>query len=105
MSPEAGIPAGYYLLLAAALFSIGVVGVLIRRNMIVIFMCIELMLNSVNLTLVAFSRINGNLDGQVLSFFVMVVAAAEVTVGLALIVNLFRLRASIDADDADRLRL
>jgi NADH-quinone oxidoreductase subunit K len=105
MSPEAGIPAGYYLLLAAALFSIGVVGVLVRRNMIVIFMCIELMLNSVNLTLVAFSRINGNLDGQVLSFFVMVVAAAEVTVGLALIVNLFRLRASIDADDADRLRL
>jgi NADH-quinone oxidoreductase subunit K len=105
MSPEAGIPAGYYLLLAAALFSIGVVGVLIRRSMIVIFMCIELMLNAVNLTLVAFSRINGNLDGQVLSFFVMVVAAAEVTVGLALIVNLFRLRASIDADDADRLRL
>ncbi len=105
MSPEAGIPAGYYLLLAAALFSIGVVGVLIRRNMIIIFMCIELMLNSVNLTLVAFSRINGNLDGQVLSFFVMVVAAAEVTIGLALIVNIFRLRASIDADDADRLRL
>ncbi len=105
MSPEAGIPAGYYLLLAAALFSIGVVGVLVRRNMIVIFMCIELMLNAVNLTLVAFSRINGNLEGQVLSFFVMVVAAAEVTVGLALIVNLFRLRASIDADDADRLRL
>ncbi len=105
MSPAAGIPAGYYLLLAAALFSVGLVGVLVRRNMIVIFMCIELMLNAVNLTLVAFSRINGNLDGQVLSFFVMVVAAAEVTVGLALIVNLFRLRASIDADDADRLRL
>lgn len=105
MSPEAGIPAGYYLLLAAALFSIGVVGVLVRRNMIVIFMCVELMLNAVNLTLVAFSRINGTLDGQILSFFVMVVAAAEVTVGLALIVNLFRLRASIDADDADRLRL
>ena len=104
MSPAAGIPAGYYLLLAAALFSIGLVGVLVRRNLIVMFMCIELMLNSVNLTLVAFSRINGNLDGQVLSFFVMVVAAAEVTVGLALIVNLFRLRASIDADDADRLR-
>ncbi|AXV09213.1 NADH-ubiquinone oxidoreductase chain K [Euzebya pacifica] len=104
MSPAAGIPAGYYLLLAAALFSIGIVGVLVRRNLIVMFMCIELMLNSVNLTLVAFSRINGNLDGQVLSFFVMVVAAAEVTVGLALIVNLFRLRASIDADDADRLR-
>ncbi len=98
------VPAGYYLLLAAALFSIGVVGVLVRRNIIVMFMCIELMLNSVNLTLVTFSRINGNLEGQVLSFFVMVVAAAEVTVGLALIVNLFRLKASTDADDVDALR-
>ena len=98
------VPAGYYLLLAAALFSIGVVGVLMRRNIIVMFMCIELMLNSVNLTLVTFSRINGNLEGQVLSFFVMVVAAAEVTVGLALIVNLFRLKASTDADEVDSLR-
>ncbi len=98
------IPAGYYLVLAAALFTIGVVGVLIRRNLIIMFMCIELMLNSVNLTLVAFARINGNLEGQVLSFFVLVVAAAEVTVGLALIVNLFRLRASADADDVDQLR-
>jgi NADH-quinone oxidoreductase subunit K len=105
VSPADGVPAGYYLLLAAALFSIGVVGVLVRRNLIVIFMCVELMLNSVNLTLVTFSRINGELDGQVTSFFVMVVAAAEVTVGLALIVNLFRLRASIDADDVDRLKL
>ncbi len=98
------VPAGYYLLLAAALFSIGVVGVLVRRNIIVMFMCVELMLNSVNLTLVTFSRINGNLEGQVLSFFVMVVAAAEVTVGLALIVNLFRLKASTDADEVDSLR-
>jgi len=98
------VPAGWYLGLAAALFVIGVVGVLIRRNLIVMFMCVELMLNSVNLTLVTFSRINGNLEGQVLSFFVMVVAAAEVTVGLALIVNLFRLKASIDADDVDALR-
>jgi len=98
------VPAGWYLALAAALFVIGVVGVLIRRNLIVMFMCVELMLNSVNLTLVTFSRINGNLEGQVLSFFVMVVAAAEVTVGLALIVNLFRLKASIDADDVDALR-
>ncbi|CAN5809657.1 MAG: NADH-quinone oxidoreductase subunit NuoK [Actinomycetota bacterium] len=98
------VPAGYYLLLAAALFTIGVVGVLVRRNIIVMFMCVELMLNSVNLTLVTFSRINGNLEGQVLSFFVMVVAAAEVTVGLALIVNLFRLKASTDADDVDALR-
>ena len=98
------VPVGYYLILAAALFTVGVVGVLVRRNLIVMFMCIELMLNSVNLTLVAFSRINGNLDGQVLSFFVMVVAAAEVTVGLALIVNLFRLKASANADEVDALR-
>ena len=98
------VPAGYYLALAAALFSIGAVGVLIRRNLIVMFMCIELMLNSVNLTLVAFSRINGDLHGQVLSFFTIVVAAAEVTVGLALIVNLFRLKASANADDVDALR-
>lgn len=98
------VPAGWYLALAAALFTTGVVGVLIRRNIITMFMCVELMLNSVNLTLVTFSRINGNLEGQVISFFVMVVAAAEVTVGLALIVNLFRLRASTDADDVDALR-
>ena len=98
------VPAGYYLVLAAALFVTGLIGVLIRKNIIVMFMCIELMLNSVNLTLVTFARINGDLDGQVLSFFVIVVAAAEVTVGLALIVNLFRLRASTDADDVDALR-
>jgi NADH-quinone oxidoreductase subunit K len=98
------VPAGYYLALAAALFVVGVVGVLIRRNLIVMFMCIELMLNSVNLTFVTFARVNGTLDGQVLSFFVMVVAAAEVTVGLALIVNLFRLKASTDADDVDTLK-
>lgn len=100
----ATIPAGYYLVLSAALFTTGVVGVLVRRNLIIMFMCVELMLNGVNLSLVTFSRINGNLDGQVLTFFVMVVAAAEVTVGLALIVNLFRLKASNDADDIDSLR-
>jgi NADH-quinone oxidoreductase subunit K len=98
------VPAGYYLVLAAALFTIGLVGVLVRRSIIVMFMCVELMLNSVNLTLVTFSRIHGNLDGQILSFFVMTVAAAEVTVGLALIVNLFRLKGSTDADEIDRLR-
>jgi NADH-quinone oxidoreductase subunit K len=98
------VPAGYYLVLAAALFTIGAVGVLIRRSIIVMFMCVELMLNSVNLTLVTFARIHGNIDGQILAFFVMVVAAAEVTVGLALIVNLFRLKASVDADDVDALR-
>ena len=98
------VPAGYYLILAAALFTVGLVGVLVRRSIIVMFMCIELMLNAVNLTFVTFARIHGNLDGQVLSFFVMAVAAAEVTVGLALIVNLFRLRGSTDADDIDGLR-
>lgn len=98
------VPAGHYLILAAALFTVGVVGVLVRRSLIVMFMSIELMLNSVNLTLVTFARIHGNLDGQILSFFVMVVAAAEVTVGLALIVNLFRLKASTDADQVDALR-
>lgn len=99
-----GLPAGYVLGLAAALFTIGAVGVLVRRSVIVMFMCVELMLNSVNLTLVTFSRVNASLDGQLLAFFVIVVAAAEVTVGLALIVNLFRLKASSDADDVDALR-
>ena len=98
------VSAGHYLILAAALFTVGVVGVLVRRNLIVMFMCIELMLNSVNLTFVTFARLNGNLDGQVLSFFVIAVAAAEVTIGLALIVNLFRLRASVDADESHALR-
>jgi NADH-quinone oxidoreductase subunit K len=98
------VPAGYFLILAAALFTVGAVGVLVRRSIIVMLMCVELMLNAVNLTLVTFARIHGNLDGQIVAFFVMVVAAAEVTVGLALIVNLFRMKASIDADDADALR-
>src|SRR3979409_1387175 len=71
----------YYLMLSALLFAIGAVGVLVRRNAIVVFMCIELMLNAVNLTLVTFARINGGLDGQVMAFFVMVVAASEVVVG------------------------
>ena len=99
-----GVPIGWYVALSAMLFTAGLVGVLVRRSVIVMFMCIELMLNSVNLALIAFSRLHGNLDGQVLSFFVIVVAAAEVTVGLALIVNMFRLLGSTDADDADRLR-
>ena len=90
----------YYLLLSALLFSIGAVGVLVRRNAIVVFMCIELMLNAVNLSLVTFARINGALDGQVMAFFVMIVAAAEVVVGLAIIMSIFRTRrsASVDAD-------
>jgi NADH-quinone oxidoreductase subunit K len=98
------VPVGYFLILAAALFTVGAVGVLVRRSIIVMLMCVELMLNAVNLTLVTFSRVHGTLDGQLIAFFVMVVAAAEVTVGLALIVNLFRMKATVDADDVDALR-
>ncbi len=94
----------YYLVLAAILFTIGASGVLIRRNAIVLFMCIELMLNAANLTLITFSRINGNLDGQIISFFVMVVAAAEVVVGLAIIMSIFRTRRSASVDDANLLK-
>ncbi|HKT05862.1 MAG TPA: NADH-quinone oxidoreductase subunit NuoK [Rugosimonospora sp.] len=94
----------WYIVLSAALFTIGAVGVLIRRNAIVLFMCIELMLNAANLSLVTFSRINGTLDGQIISFFVMVVAAAEVVVGLAIIMSIFRTRRSASVDDANLLK-
>ena len=94
----------YYLLLSALLFCVGAVGVLVRRNAIVVFMCIELMLNAVNLTLVTFARINGALDGQVMAFFVMVVAAAEVVVGLAIIMSIFRTRRTASVDDANLLK-
>ena len=93
-----------YLLLSALLFGIGAVGFLIRKNAIVVFMCVELMLNAVNLTLVTFSRIRGSLDGQIIAFFVMVVAAAEVVVGLAIIVTIFRTRQSASVDDANLLK-
>jgi NADH-quinone oxidoreductase subunit K len=95
---------GNYLLLAAALFSIGTVGVLLRRNAIVVFMSIELMLNSVNLTLVTFSRMLGTLEGQVTAFFVMVIAAAEVVVGLAILMTIYRTRRSASVDDANLLK-
>ena len=94
----------YYLLLAALLFTVGGLGVLLRRNAILVFMCVELMLNSVNLTLVTFSRDLGQLDGQVMAFFVMVVAAAEVVVGLAIIMSIFRTRRSASVDDANLLK-
>jgi NADH-quinone oxidoreductase subunit K len=94
----------YYLLLSALLFSVGAVGVLVRRNAIVVFMCVELMLNAVNLTLVTFARVNGALDGQVMAFFVMVVAAAEVVVGLAIITSIFRTRRSASVDDSNLLK-
>ncbi|GAA4752782.1 MULTISPECIES: NADH-quinone oxidoreductase subunit NuoK [Actinomycetospora] len=93
-----------YLLLSALLFAIGAVGVLVRRNAIVVFMCIELMLNAVNLTLVTFSRINGSLGGQIMAFFVMVVAAAEVVVGLSIIMAIFRTRRTTSVDDANLLK-
>ena len=95
---------GAYLLLSALLFGIGVVGVLIRRNAIVVFMCVELMLNAVNLSFIAFAKVNGTLDGQVLAFFVMVVAAAEVVVGLGILVAIFRKRSSASVDDVNLLK-
>jgi NADH-quinone oxidoreductase subunit K len=95
---------GHYVALAVILFVIGVVGVLIRRNAMVVFMCIELMLNAVNLAFVAFARMHGNLDGQVIAFFVMVVAAAEVVVGLAILMAIFRTRRSASVDDASLLK-
>ena len=98
------VPISYYLTLSAILFTIGVAGVLTRRNVIVIFMCIELMLNAVNLSFVAFSRHLMGGEGQVFVFFVMAVAAAEVAVGLALIVAIFRAKASIDVDEVSQLR-
>ncbi len=93
-----------YLLLAAMLFSIGAVGLLIRRNVLVMFMCIELMLNAVNLTFVTLSRKLGNIDGQTAVFFVLVVAAAEVVVGLGIIVAILRRQPGADADDISLLR-
>jgi NADH-quinone oxidoreductase subunit K len=90
--------------LAVVLFMIGAVGVLVRRNALVIFMCVELMLNAVNLAFVGFARMHGNLDGQVIAFFVMVVAAAEVVVGLAILMTIFRTRRSASVDDANLLK-
>ncbi|GAA2499779.1 NADH-quinone oxidoreductase subunit NuoK [Streptomyces sp. NPDC059506] len=93
-----------YLYLSALLFTIGAAGVLVRRNAIVVFMCVELMLNACNLAFVTFSRMHGNLDGQVVAFFTMVVAAAEVVVGLAIIVAVFRTRHSASVDDASLMK-
>ncbi len=93
-----------YIYLSVLLFTIGAIGVVIRRNAIVVFMCIELMLNAANLAFVTFSRIHGNLSGQVASFFTMVVAACEVVVGLAIIVTIYRSRRSASVDDASLLK-
>jgi NADH-quinone oxidoreductase subunit K len=93
-----------YLVLSAVLFSLGAVGLLVRRNALVMFMCVELMLNAVNLVFVTFARELGDLSGQVLVFFVLVVAAAEVVVGLAIVVSIFRRRQGATADDLSLLR-
>ena len=98
MSPEP------FIVLSAILFTIGAIGVLTRRNAIVVFMCVELTLNASNLALVTFSHTNGNLEGQIAAFFVMVVAAAEVVVGLAIIMTIFRTRRSASVDDASLLK-
>lgn len=98
------IPTSYYLGLSAVLFTLGALGVLIRRNPIVVFMSVELMLNSANLAFVVFARVHQQLSGQVFVFFVMTVAAAEVAVGLALIVSIFRAKRNIDIDEMNSLK-
>ena len=98
------IPISHYLILSAIMFTIGVAGVLSRRNAIIIFMCIELMLNSVNLTFVAFSAYLGSAAGQIIVFFVMAVAAAEAAVGLAIVIALFRNKQTVDINDVNILK-
>ena len=94
----------HYIALSAILFSLGAFGMLFRRNAIVVFMCVELMLNASNLAFVAFARTLGQLDGQVVAFFVMVVAAGEVVIGLAIIMIIFRTRRSASVDDQNQLK-
>ena len=98
------IPASWFLVVSALLFGIGAFGVLVRRNAIVIFMSVELMLNAANLAFVTFARMHGTLDGQIIAFFVMVVAAAEVVVGLAILTAIFRARRSASVDDANLMK-
>ncbi|HMQ35416.1 MAG TPA: NADH-quinone oxidoreductase subunit NuoK [Chloroflexaceae bacterium] len=98
------VPISYYILLSAALFTIGVLGVLVRRNAIVVFMSVELMLNAANLALVAFARERLSIDGQVIVFFVITVAAAEVAVGLALLVAIFKSKRTADVDEVSTLK-
>lgn len=98
------VPLPYYLTISALLFTLGMIGVLVRRNALVIFMSVELMLNSVNLTFVAFARQLAAIEGQVVVFFVVVIAAVEVVVGLAIIIAIFRTRSTVDIDDVDLLR-
>lgn len=99
-----GVPMSWYLILSALLFAIGVVGVLIKRNPIVIFMSIELMLNSVNLSFITFARYLGDVGGQMFAIFVMAVAAAEVAVGLAILISIFRSRENINVDEINLMQ-
>ncbi|HFD38934.1 MAG TPA: NADH-quinone oxidoreductase subunit NuoK [Anaerolineae bacterium] len=98
------VPVSYYLILSAVLFTLGAVGVLIRRNALVVFMCVEMMLNAVNLTFITYSRVWEQVDGQVFVLLVMAVAAAEVAVGLAIVVALFRHTGTTDVDEMNLLK-
>jgi NADH-quinone oxidoreductase subunit K len=98
------IPIEYYLILSAFMFSVGIVGVLTRRNAIVVFMCVELMLNSANLTLITFSSYLGDVTGQLFVFFVMAVAAAEAAIGLAIIIAIFRNKLTVNIDEINILK-
>ncbi len=98
------VPANHYLALAAVLFAIGLGGVVVKRNMLVVFMCIELMLNAANLTFLAFARQTGNLGGHAIAFFVMAVAAAEAAVGLAIVIAVFRTRGTLNVDEVTALK-
>jgi NADH-quinone oxidoreductase subunit K len=104
MEQVSAVPLSWFLLLSAALFSIGAAGVLTKRNPIVIFMCVELMLNSVNLTVIALGRYLGDVGGSMLAIFVMAVAAAEVAVGLGILISIFRSRENINVDEINLLR-
>ncbi len=99
-----GVPISWYLLLSAVLFALGVAGFIIRRNIITVFMCIELMLNAVNLTFIAFANQHRQVSGQIFTFFVMVVAAAEAAVGLAIILTVFKNRETLNIDEVNTLR-
>ena len=98
------VPLSHYLIFSATLFSIGVLGVLVRRNAIVVFMCVEIMLNAVNVSLIAFDRYLNQHDGQIFSFMVMCVAAAEVSVGLAIVIALFRNKATVNLDELNLMK-
>ncbi len=98
------VPANYYLALAAVLFCIGLAGVVVKRNMLVVFMCIELMLNAANLTFLAFARQTGNMAGHAIAFFVMAVAASEAAVGLAIVIAVFRTRETLNIDEVTVLK-